>query len=143
MVEEYNARFDEKAHAYVGDLCGETVSEDLDRFTNFDLAAVGLGFHHFEDLPRITGRLVGRLKPGGVLMIIDFFNHDKEDMAGHAAAKTVSHHGFSEDQMKTLFGDAGLRDVKVIPFEEEVLLRGTAKRRAFMACGTKSSNASL
>lgn len=42
---------------------------------NFDLAVVGLGFHHFEDPTLAAERLAERLKPGGVLMIIDFMPH--------------------------------------------------------------------
>jgi SAM-dependent methyltransferase len=42
---------------------------------NFDLAVVGLGFHHFEDPTLAAARLAERLRPGGVLMIIDFMPH--------------------------------------------------------------------
>lgn len=42
---------------------------------NFDLAVVGLGFHHFEDPTLAATRLAERLRPGGVLMIIDFMPH--------------------------------------------------------------------
>jgi SAM-dependent methyltransferase len=42
---------------------------------NFDLAVVGLGFHHFEDPTLAAARLAERLKTGGVLMIIDFMPH--------------------------------------------------------------------
>jgi SAM-dependent methyltransferase len=43
---------------------------------NFDLAVVGLGFHHFEDPVLAAKRLGERLKKGGVLMIMDFLPHD-------------------------------------------------------------------
>ncbi len=42
---------------------------------NFDLAVVGLGFHHFEDPTLAAARLAERLRPGGVLMIVDFMSH--------------------------------------------------------------------
>jgi SAM-dependent methyltransferase len=45
---------------------------------NFDLAVVGLGFHHFEDPTLAAARLAERLRPGGVLMIIDFMPHHGE-----------------------------------------------------------------
>jgi SAM-dependent methyltransferase len=45
---------------------------------HFDLAVVGLGFHHFEDPTLAATRLAERLKPGGVLMILDFLPHDPE-----------------------------------------------------------------
>src|SRR5579871_2128676 len=43
---------------------------------NFDLVAVGLGFHHFEYPTLAATRLAERLRPGGVLMIIDFMPHE-------------------------------------------------------------------
>ena len=44
----------EQAHAVVGDLiCPEEPAAELSgpEFYNFDVAAIGLGFHHFEDPP--------------------------------------------------------------------------------------------
>jgi len=49
------------------------------KYFNFDIAVVGLGFHHFEDPALAAKRLAERLKTGGVLLIIDFLPHDKED----------------------------------------------------------------
>ncbi|KAJ4319668.1 hypothetical protein N0V94_003811 [Neodidymelliopsis sp. IMI 364377] len=39
---------------------------------NFDLATVGFGFHHFEDVVYAAEQLKERLRPGGVLVINDF-----------------------------------------------------------------------
>jgi SAM-dependent methyltransferase len=39
---------------------------------NFDLATVGFGFHHFEDVVHSARQLKERLRPGGVLVINDF-----------------------------------------------------------------------
>ncbi|RNJ60882.1 hypothetical protein D7B24_004970 [Verticillium nonalfalfae] len=50
-------------------------------FSGFDLAVVGLGFHHFDDPEYAAKQLVARLKPDGVLLIIDFFEHGDH---GHA-----------------------------------------------------------
>lgn len=44
-------------------------------FFEFDIAVVGLGFHHFDDPALATRRLAERLKKGGVLMIVDFVPH--------------------------------------------------------------------
>ncbi len=44
-------------------------------FFDFDIAAVGLGFHHFDDPALAAKRLSERLKKGGVLMIVDFLPH--------------------------------------------------------------------
>lgn len=46
-------------------------------FHLFDIAVVGLGFHHFDDPALAAQRLVERLRPGGVLLILDFLPHGK------------------------------------------------------------------
>lgn len=69
---------------------------------NFNLAVVGLGFHHFEDPMLAAARLAERLKPGGVLMIIDFMPHahhgdiEVEGDDGSGSGEGGSHgHGLS------------------------------------------------
>ena len=67
MVKHYNeaARSSglapEQAHAVVGDLLGATVPSELSGpdFYDFDVAAIGLGFHHFENPPLAVKRLTG------------------------------------------------------------------------------------
>lgn len=105
----------DKAHAIVGDLLtvdpSSTVSSvpDVDEF---DIVAVGLGFHHFEDPVLATKRLAERVKAGGVVLIIDFSDQDfrvRHDAAfPKHAAHTVKTHGFSETRMKDIFEAAGL-----------------------------------
>jgi hypothetical protein len=72
-------------HAYQGNLC---VADDPSpaafaspEFSSFDVAAVGLGFHHFDDPSLAARRLAERLKTEGVLVILDFFSHDKMDVS--------------------------------------------------------------
>ena len=147
MVKEYNERFSvetegEKLNAQafninLFDPAGVPQSLSNPKYFEFDLAAVGFGFHHFENLPMCTQRLVNRLKPGGVLMILDFFTHAKDDLQGHAALNTIAHNGFTEEQIKALFASAGLEDNRVLDFGQEVTLRQHAKRRPFMAVGRK------
>lgn len=76
------------------------------KFFNFDVAGVGLGWHHFDNCELATKRLAERLKPGGVLFIIDFAPHEMnpELAAGHG----VKHHGFSQQEMQAMFEAAGL-----------------------------------
>lgn len=155
MVQAYNSRFtsekggetadDEKinAHAVVGNLISTGAEADaLDgpNFRDFDLAVVGMGFHHFTDIRLATRRLVERLKPGGVFMIVDFVTHAMEaevhpDLKD--AVNTISHHGFGEEELRKVFAEAGLTDFALVRMGEEVTLRGTSKREPFMARGTK------
>lgn len=96
--------------AYVGNL---TDSADPDPaafagagFRDFDVAGVGLGFHHFADPEYSAKKLVERLRPGGVFIILDFLPHEKMHH-GLPAAHTVMHHGFSEERMRAIFEQAG------------------------------------
>lgn len=160
--------------AFHGNLC---VPGDEDpaafrdaKFFDFDLAVVGLGFHHFDDPALAARRLVARLRPGGVLMIIDFLphgpahgsghghdRHDGHDEHGHhheghghmgeeaggdaaadKAMKTVTHHGFSEEQIKEIFLSAGAgQDFALDDMGQVVFGPRHGKRTLFMARGTK------
>ena len=66
-------------HAYQGNICmpddPSPTAFSSPEFFNFDIAAVGLGFHHFDDPELAACRLVERLRPGGVLVILDFLPH--------------------------------------------------------------------
>lgn len=80
MVAAYNSRArtaglpEAKIKAVVGDLFDKTGPTQLNEpeFQDFDLATVGFGFHHFEDVTYSAKCLNERLKPGGVLVITDF-----------------------------------------------------------------------
>lgn len=140
-------------------------------FYDFDIAAVGLGFHHFDDPALAAKRLGERLKKGGVLFIVDFLPHqhfpwvnrlaiflvltfrflsiqrpkltitraDNED--GHKAAKTITHMGFSQEEVKKMFEDAGVGanfDYKVIG--KGIVFEGGGnkmERSVFFAKGAK------
>jgi hypothetical protein len=72
-------------HAHHGNIC---TPEDPNpaafaspEFFDFDIAAVGLGFHHFDDPALAARRLAARLSVGGVLVIIDFLPHGKPDVS--------------------------------------------------------------
>ena len=69
---------------------------------DFDVAAVGMGVHHFHDPAKAIGRLAERLKVGGVLLIVDFL--EEHDVAWHPseADPTIHKHGLSEQEMKEM-----------------------------------------
>ena len=135
------------AKAYVGDLLsskGPSESISGPEFFDFDLAVVGYGFHHFEDLDIATSRLASRLKPGGVLLIVDFVTHARlQD--GDAVKHIVAHHGFGEEEVKSIFGTAGLVDVGVLEMEGTIEMKKPGagdnepghKRKVFIGRGRK------
>jgi SAM-dependent methyltransferase len=162
MVNEYNTSAlnqgipPSEMHATLGNLLDLATpnppSISGPEFYDFDIAAVGLGFHHFDDPALAAKRLAERLKKGGVLMIVDFMPHQHfhghDDGHGHGhhdhpAAKTVMHMGFSEEQVKRAFEEAGVGG----KFEFVVLGKGIVfedkgketkvERSVFMARGSK------
>lgn len=172
MVDEYNTAArnqgiaPQEMRAQIGNLIDGSAPPPAElsspEFFNFDIAAVGMGWHHFSDPSLAARRLAERLKPGGVLLIIDFLphggcghnhDHDHHHGAGDAhdhghggedkndASKTVAHMGFQEEDIRKMFVDAGVGS----GFEHVVLGKGVVftsegkgmRRTAFMARGRK------
>jgi SAM-dependent methyltransferase len=85
MVNEYNTSArnqgipETEMHAVQGNLLNPEDPNPAtlagEEFFGFDIAVVGLGFHHFDDPALATRRLAERLTRGGVLMIVDFVPH--------------------------------------------------------------------
>ncbi|EAA36317.3 S-adenosyl-L-methionine-dependent methyltransferase [Neurospora crassa] len=153
MVAQYNARAEnqglarDEMYAYQGNLLDPNDPDPREfsgfDFHHFDIAVVGLGFHHFDDPALAAQRLVERLRPGGVLLILDFLPHGKVADDGHAASHTITHHGFSEEQVKKIFQDAGAgKDFALetigIAFNKATENRPEeVRRQVFLARGTK------
>ncbi|KAI7552983.1 structural maintenance of chromosomes 5 smc5, partial [Hortaea werneckii] len=149
MVEEYNRAAStsgippEQALSVVGDLC--SASTDIpDHFRkpewySFDLAVIGLGFHHFEDPGLAVQRLSERLRKGGVLVIVDFLPFGSEERDMGEMAKTIKHDGFTREGMERLFGDGGMGVVKfdVVGDVTMELKKGTVVRKMFVARAEK------
>ncbi|WPG97724.1 Hypothetical protein R9X50_00050500 [Acrodontium crateriforme] len=138
----------EQANAVVGDLFATDVPNELqdDELYNFDIAVVGLGFHHFEDPALAVKRLAERLKAAtGTLIIIDFLPFDRKvadqpkDMPDMST--TIKHNGFIREGMNKLFTDAGLGDFGFDILSEPTrmeLQSGPVERTIFIARGRKA-----
>jgi SAM-dependent methyltransferase len=81
MVTTYNNRMNEAGlspnfRAVHGDLFDKSNPNPAEfseqEWQDFDIATVGFGFHHFEDVVHSARQLKERLRPGGVLVINDF-----------------------------------------------------------------------
>jgi SAM-dependent methyltransferase len=154
MVSEYNTSArnqgipESEMEAFVGNLIDakdpNPPSLQREQFFDFDIAVVGLGFHHFDDPALAAKRLTERLKKGGVLMIVDFLPHAHDGHHAHAAAHTVTHMGFSDEQVGKMFEDAGAGgDFDYTVVGKGIVFHGQKgsgedmKRSVFMARGTK------
>lgn len=151
MVQKYNeaarqsGMTSDHCNAIVGDLFAETVPDHLtipDLYM-FDIAVIGLGFHHFENPALAVKRLTERLKPGeGVLVIVDFLPFSKDDHSG--AHHTVKTHGFNEQDMERMYKDSGLDSFSFAILPEPVAMEfesGTKYRSVFIAKGKRAKNA--
>ncbi|KAK4153714.1 methyltransferase [Chaetomidium leptoderma] len=156
MVATYNTRAENQGlaasemHAYQGNLCDPAdpspAAFTSAEFSNFDVAAVGLGFHHFDDATLAARRLAERLKVGGVLVILDFLPHEKPD-ASHPAVSTITHHGFTEEHIQRIYEEAGvgkdfaLQEMAVVfhfQNEGEGVEPREVRRKLFLARGVKA-----
>lgn len=174
MVAEYNRRAEaagippEKRHAVAGDLLSNSSTFEGPEFHDFDFAIIAHALHHMEDPSLTLQRLVQRLKPGGVVLVLDWegeFSHehghlpDKHDghkhgVHGHGAHShadagvkdimsddTVAHKGFNEERMAKFMRDAGCDEVGYVLTDEP--FRGEEQlagmvKTAFLARGRKA-----
>ncbi|OAA75056.1 UbiE/COQ5 methyltransferase [Akanthomyces lecanii RCEF 1005] len=154
MIGAYNVKAananvpEDQRKAYLGNLLSTPPSPSLDGplFRDFDVAGVGMGFHHFEDTTLAATRLAERLVPGGSLFVLDFLPHGADTHSGHDAVRGVHHMGFDEDKTRSMFEVAGAgRDFaykelsSVIVMENTPEQGQTLRRRLFLARGTKTA----
>lgn len=150
--------------AIVANLCADEVDSAVSdpEYYDFDVVISTLAFHHFNDVSLAIKRVVERLKKEtGVLLIVDFRTHEPinhHHKGEHDSAKskhmnfqdgvhTVTHSGFSEEEIKRWYEEAGLVDVDIVdvgpgtgitiaggPNTDEV---SKLKRAVFMAKGRR------
>ncbi|KAB8212312.1 Methyltransferase domain protein [Aspergillus parasiticus SU-1] len=120
--------------------------EELD---SFDLVAICMALHHVEDIQIATQHLASRLRPGGVFSIIDWATRDSLAMHEHAspdavhpehpAAHTISHDSFTQEQIVSLYEQAGCGDARFVLADRLLDVPGarSGKMQLFWARATK------
>lgn len=98
-----------KAEAVLGDLVARDAtgpSVEHAEWRDFDIAAIGSGFHHFEEPERCLRRLVERVKRGtGVVLILDWLpsegGHGHVEQEGNHSHHAHAHgHQYDHDSSK-------------------------------------------
>jgi SAM-dependent methyltransferase len=104
MVSTFNKRVrdaglsEETVHAVNGDLFDKANPSPAEfsgpEWYDFDIAAVGFGFHHFEDVVHSARQLKERLRPGGVMVLNDFLEGGDllADEEGKPIAESAGNH---------------------------------------------------
>lgn len=123
--------------AIVANLCVDEVDSAVSgpEYYDFDVVISTLAFHHFNNVSLAIKRVVERLKQKtGVLLIVDFRTHEpmqfghkhhkhaqeehdnakSKPMSFHDGAHTVTHSGFSEEEIKRWYEEAGLVDIDIV-----------------------------
>lgn len=144
MVDLYNAEAQkagltpERMHAAEGDLVhGSSDAVFQDRY---DLVVMSLALHHVDDPEDVISKLAACLRPGGVLVILDWVKEAKFD--GLATFKHItSTSGFEEEEVQEWYEAAGLEGYKWKLFGEESEMPAEmgGPRRGFLTRGQKKA----
>lgn len=133
----HKAELSKKMVGLKGDLLAESLSAELQKpdLFDFDIVVVSVALHHFSDSDFAMRRLAERLKKGGTLLVVDFvpdehaheFHHDHPE-----AAATIKKHGFTKDEMRKLYEDAGMGarfDYQIVEKPMKFTARGKAQQK--------------
>lgn len=97
--------------SHVVDVLDPALALQTDQWAGyFDVVVCTLAYHHLHDLDAFTKRLAGFVRPGGWLLIVDFYNPDVEAPRSLAGVLTGVEHmgGLANAKMVAGFEAAGL-----------------------------------
>jgi ubiquinone/menaquinone biosynthesis C-methylase UbiE/DNA-binding MarR family transcriptional regulator len=86
-----------------------------------DAAAIMLVLHHVPEPHKALAEAARVLKPGGRVLVLDMLPHDRESyrqQMGHVWL------GFSEEQIRTMLGDSGFDEARVVALPPESRAKG-------------------
>lgn len=147
--------------AVQGNLLAHTVEAtnpplSQEQLGSFDLVAICMALHHVDDIELAIKRLAERLRPGGVLLVIDWATRDSSAQGGgsasppsesgkhhehkpHPASHTITHDSFTREQIVELFEESGCGDSSFVLADRlsEVPGARTGKMQLFFARASK------
>lgn len=151
MVEQYNLMAEKegfdarKMHAIQGNLLNpETDLSSEAEYNNFDLVVMSMALHHVGDHTTMIQKLSDRLSPGGVLVIVDLVDESESGASSMVDAQrqsgnTMSHKGFTEEEVRLAYEKAGLEGWawKWCAERSRLLEDGSVEAQGFLARGQK------
>ncbi|KAH7318279.1 S-adenosyl-L-methionine-dependent methyltransferase [Stachybotrys elegans] len=119
MVSQYNVRAEDsklshRMHAVVGNLLDDSDSGAVAAApTDAALVVMSMALHHVSDPATMIRKLSQRLRPGGVLLIIDFVATSESGCPAleddSPMSHAIAHRGFTEKAVRDMFSQAGLQ----------------------------------
>ncbi|VTT56223.1 unnamed protein product [Fusarium fujikuroi] len=151
MVEQYNKMAlkagytSTKMRAIQADLIDPelTPSPEIDTpgFFDFDVVVMCMALHHIEDPDNMILQLSKRLRPGGILLIIDWVVSSAGSSAQteNRTLGAISRMGFQESEVKSSYDTAGLEDWawKLTSAPSQVPREIGGEQQLFLARGRK------
>lgn len=132
MLSKFNGRGEKLKSTYpdltIQSVCGDIMDRLFDASKlekSADVLLCSLAFHHLHEYKQVAQKLKTLVKPGGWIFIYDFYNEDNElPVSAALAARGVSRHGLSIDEMNDCFKDgcrnvSSAREFKVKLWQEE------------------------
>ncbi len=86
-----------------------------------DAAMCLLVMHHVRELGEALGELRRIIKPGGRLLVMDMFEHDR---AAYRHTMGHVHLGFNETTIRSLLDESGFTDTRITPIPPEAEAKG-------------------
>lgn len=114
----------------ISSLCGDVLDPNFDTASlkkSADVLICTLAFHHLHDYESVAKKLQEFVKPGGWILIYDFYNEDKErPQLKNAMVGSVSRHGLTLSELSNCFSGcknvSSAREFKVTLWQEKTFI---------------------
>lgn len=140
MLSSFDAKAEQMKRKFpdlkVRSICGDLLDPSFDTAglkNSADVVICTLAFHHFHAYDKVAKILTTFVRPGGYVLVYDFYNEDNEKhISPELAKKGVSHHGLTIEEMNLCFSHCSsvstAREVKIQLWQEELFVLGHCRQ---------------